>query len=156
MGSVWGHALRIVRNNTVIADAKSQSLGFSLLKVVSLAPPFTFYNHGILDFKPEGSFKRSSGAVPWHNDGCFEDETVLGGSSAECVLSWYSKPFSSRVRCELQGRTGAPASRGIERDETVVLLLGSKAGSLSSRPQRQPCRLRGSVRIPFHCLSPSP
>ena len=49
-----GRALRIVRNSTVISDAKSESLGFSLLEVVSLAPPFTFYNHRIMGFKLEG------------------------------------------------------------------------------------------------------
>ena len=37
-----GHALRIARNNTVRADAKSESLGFSFLEVVSLAPLFIF------------------------------------------------------------------------------------------------------------------
>lgn len=57
VGCVWGHPLRIVRNNTVRADAKSESLGFSLLEVVSLAPPFTFYNHRIVDFKLEGILK---------------------------------------------------------------------------------------------------
>lgn len=38
------------QDGTVTADAKSESLGFALVEVVSLAPPFTFYNHRIMEF----------------------------------------------------------------------------------------------------------
>lgn len=148
---MWGHALRIARNNTVIGDAKSQSLGFSLLKVVSLAPPFTFYNHGILDFKPEGSFKRSSGPVPWHNDGCFEDETVLGCPSfAICVLFWCSKPFSSWVRCSGRQRHGTGLDDGAPpREQGWVSVISSPEATLQAPrvcedpiPLPLPCSLR--------------
>lgn len=54
---MWGHPLRIFRNNTVRADAKSESLSFSLLEVVSLALPFIFYHYRIMDLKLEGIFR---------------------------------------------------------------------------------------------------
>ena len=108
------------------ADAKSQSLGFSLSEVVSLAPPFTFYNHEILEFKPEGILRGHLVQCPGIMISVLKIETVLGCPPfALSVLPWYSKPSSSWVRCEVQVHTGGPASGGVEQDETLVLLGGA-------------------------------
>lgn len=148
---------------------KPEGLGLSLLDAVSLAPPFTFYNHRIIGFKLEGILRGHLVQSPGIIIFILKISVFLSCHYFDIsVLPWYTnKSFSFWVRCELQMHTEAPGpgeSPGVHWPAKGWDSKGQECsfgggGCLSSVSQGQrplPCPLRECVRVPSCCLSPSP